>query len=192
MREKKQCFFISNEYTHVSMLCSFSSIWLCDPMDYSPPGSSIQGILQERILKWVSMPSSMRSPQPRDWTHVSSVSWTDRWVLYHCQHLGSPTCIHIRHEIMNGKLWLNTSGVWPETLFQTSFQQLLKLLVFRSDLGYKGAEGQEQFTSLLQSSYPCPFTVVDVAGITALTFIDFWVFIFCLRRWLKYIIGWPF
>ena len=28
---------------------------LCDPVDYSPPGSSVHGILQARILKWVAM-----------------------------------------------------------------------------------------------------------------------------------------
>ena len=38
----------------------------CDPMDCSPPGSSIHGILQARILEWVSMPSSKGSSQPRD------------------------------------------------------------------------------------------------------------------------------
>ena len=31
---------------------------LCDPMDCSPPGSFIHGILQARILEWVAMPSS--------------------------------------------------------------------------------------------------------------------------------------
>ena len=30
---------------------------LCDPVDYSPPGSSVHGILQPRILEWVAMPS---------------------------------------------------------------------------------------------------------------------------------------
>ena len=30
----------------------------CDPMDYSPPGSSVHGILQARTLEWVTMPSS--------------------------------------------------------------------------------------------------------------------------------------
>ena len=39
---------------------------LCDPMDYSPPGSSVHGILQARILKWVAMPSSRGPLQPRD------------------------------------------------------------------------------------------------------------------------------
>ena len=34
---------------------------LCDPMDHGPPGSSVRGILQERIQKWVAMPSSRGS-----------------------------------------------------------------------------------------------------------------------------------
>ena len=38
---------------------------LCDPMDCSPPGSSVHGIFQERILEWVAMPSSRGSSQPR-------------------------------------------------------------------------------------------------------------------------------
>ena len=46
----------------------------CDPTDCSPPSSSVHGIFQARILKWVSMPSSRRSSQPRDLTHVSYVS----------------------------------------------------------------------------------------------------------------------
>ena len=36
----------------------------CDPMDYSPPGSSAHGILQARILEWVAMPSSSGSFWP--------------------------------------------------------------------------------------------------------------------------------
>ena len=39
---------------------------LCDPMDCSPPGSSVLGILQARILVWVAMPSSGRSSQRSD------------------------------------------------------------------------------------------------------------------------------
>ena len=43
-----------------------SCLSLCDPMDYSPPGSSIYGILQARILEWVAMSSSRGSSPPRD------------------------------------------------------------------------------------------------------------------------------
>ena len=48
---------------------------LCDPMDCSPPGSPVHGILQARILKWVVISYSTGSSQPRDWTHVSCISW---------------------------------------------------------------------------------------------------------------------
>ena len=44
---------------------------LCNPMDYSPPGSSVHGILQTRIVGWVAMPSSRGPSQPRDQTQVS-------------------------------------------------------------------------------------------------------------------------
>ena len=54
---------------------------LCDPMDCSPPGSSVDGILQARILEWVTMPSS-GSSGPRDQTHISHVSCFGSWVLY--------------------------------------------------------------------------------------------------------------
>ena len=46
---------------------------LCDPMDCSPPGSSIHGIFQARILEWVAISFSRRSSQPRDWTLVSLI-----------------------------------------------------------------------------------------------------------------------
>ena len=55
-------------------------VWLshvrlfCDTMDYSPPGSSVHGILQARILEWVAMPFSSKSSQPRDQTWVSHIA----------------------------------------------------------------------------------------------------------------------
>ena len=51
-------------------MCSVAQSWLtlCDPMDCSPPGSSVHGILQARILEWVSMPSSTGPSWPRDQT----------------------------------------------------------------------------------------------------------------------------
>ena len=41
---------------------------LCNPMDCSPPGFSIHGILQTGVLEWVAMPSSRDLPRPRDRT----------------------------------------------------------------------------------------------------------------------------
>ena len=47
---------------------------LCDPMACSPPGSSVQRMLQARILEWVAISFSRGSSQPRDPTHVSCIA----------------------------------------------------------------------------------------------------------------------
>ena len=41
----------------VKVLVAQSYLTLCDPMDGSPPGSSVHGISQARILEWVPFPS---------------------------------------------------------------------------------------------------------------------------------------
>ena len=63
---------ICNAY-FVCVLAVQSSPTLCDPMDCSPPGSSVCGILQARILEWVAIPFSRGSSQPRDLTQVSAL-----------------------------------------------------------------------------------------------------------------------
>ena len=60
-----------------------SCLTLCDPINSSPPGSSVIGILQTRILEWVAMPSSRGSSQPRDRICITYVSCIGRRVLYH-------------------------------------------------------------------------------------------------------------
>ena len=47
---------------------------LCDPMDCGPPGSSVPGILQARILEWVPIPCSRGSSQRRDQTQFSLIA----------------------------------------------------------------------------------------------------------------------
>ena len=54
----------------------------CHPMDCSLQSSSVQGILQARVLEWVAMPSSRGSSWSRDWIQVCYISCTGRWVLY--------------------------------------------------------------------------------------------------------------
>ena len=63
---------------------------LCDPTDCSPPGSSVHGIFQSRILEWVALLSSREFSQPRVWTRVFCISCIGRRILYHENHLGSP------------------------------------------------------------------------------------------------------
>ena len=64
---------------------------LCNPKDQSPPGSSVLGILQARILEWVVLPSSRGSSLPRDQIHSPCIESTE------CQQLdcqGSPPLDH--------------------------------------------------------------------------------------------------
>ena len=75
-----------------------SCLTLCDPMDCSPPSSSIHGILQARILEKAAMPSSRGSSRPRDQTQVSNVSCIGRWVLLPWRYLGS-----LRKALESGK-----------------------------------------------------------------------------------------
>ena len=51
-----------------------SCLTLCDPIDYSLPISSVHGILQARILKWVAIPFSRGYSWPRDWSRVYCIA----------------------------------------------------------------------------------------------------------------------
>ena len=65
------------------VLVSQQCLTHCDPMDCSPPGSSVHGMLQARIPEQVAMSSSRESSPPRDQTCVSSISCLARQILYH-------------------------------------------------------------------------------------------------------------
>ena len=67
--------FINNKclYSPYSCLVAQSCLTLCDPVDYSPPGSSVHGILQARTLEWVAIFSSRGFSRPRD--QPSSPTW---------------------------------------------------------------------------------------------------------------------
>jgi len=56
-------------------------VTLCYPMECSPPGSSVHGIFQARILKWVAISFCWPSFQHRDRTCISCIG---RQILYHC------------------------------------------------------------------------------------------------------------
>ena len=63
-------FEIENE----SVSCSVVSDSFVTPWTIAPPGSSVHGILQARLLEWVAIPSSRESSQPRNWTLVSHIA----------------------------------------------------------------------------------------------------------------------
>ena len=63
---------------------------LLDPMNCSPPGSSVHGVFRARIMEHVAISFSGVSSQPRDQTHVSCVSCTGRQMLYCCTTWEAP------------------------------------------------------------------------------------------------------
>ena len=93
------CFFC--DPTDVGNLISASSVHfssvaqscptLCDPMDWSLPGSSVHGIFQARVLEWVANPQQMGNWKSdfntvgNDGTSTSLVMW---WLRLHVPHAG--------------------------------------------------------------------------------------------------------
>ena len=76
---------ISFSFTHHgSDVCVLSRVQLCDPIDCSPPGSTVHWIFQARILEWVAIFYSRGSSQPSDLTHISYASCIGREILFHC------------------------------------------------------------------------------------------------------------
>ena len=65
---------VSVQFSSVAQSCPT----LCDPKDCSLPGSSVHGIFQARVLKWVAISFSRRSSWPSDWTCISYVSCIGR------------------------------------------------------------------------------------------------------------------
>ena len=75
---------------------------LYDPIDCSPPGSSVHGILQARILEWVASSFSRWSSQPKDQTWVSCI--TDGF-FYPLSHQGNPKLISRSYKLVSSDVW---------------------------------------------------------------------------------------
>ena len=75
-----------------SLLLLQSCLTPCKPMEHNPPGSSVHGIPQARLLGWVALRSSRGSSQARDWTYVYCSSCiVDRF--FTAEPPGKPECV---------------------------------------------------------------------------------------------------
>ena len=72
---------VKNSFESESESVSHSVVSICKPVDCSPPGSSVHGILQAKIVEQVAMPSSGGTSLPQDRTHIPYGFCIDRWVL---------------------------------------------------------------------------------------------------------------
>ena len=74
----------SSYYPRMCVLGCSLCLTLCNPMDCSPPGFTVHGILQARMLEQVVISFSRESFWPRDQTQLSCISCIGWWILYHC------------------------------------------------------------------------------------------------------------
>ena len=109
------------ELTH-SLTHAQSCPTLCHPIDCSPPGSSVHGISQARILEWVSISFSRGSSQPRNWTWVFHGFCIGRWVLYHC------VIWKVRKEMNAAIILLSWRTIFPSLSFEIQPGQYFAIL----------------------------------------------------------------
>ena len=105
-----------------------SCLTLCDPMDFSLPGSSIRGIFQARLLQWVAISFSRGSSRPRDQTQVSGIAGR-RFTLWATREAQSYTGLSNQHfHFHYGGIRITASTIITTTtiMFQTS--DLLQIL----------------------------------------------------------------
>ena len=107
-------------YKHqADTVLSCSVMSLCNPLDCSPPGSSVHGIIQTRILEWVATSSSRGSSWPRNWTHVFRVSclsgeFFTRWAIWEAQADISAGLKYTSRILANHckHLWSSVPSLW--------------------------------------------------------------------------------
>ena len=87
---------------------------LCNPMDCSPLGSSVHGILQARILKWVAISFCRRSSQSRDGTQVSCI--TDRFFFLPSEPPGKPLIQGLQQARYSSKSSSHINSLTPHIL----------------------------------------------------------------------------
>ena len=102
------------------MLFALSCLTLCNPMDYSPPGSSVHGILQARILEWVAIPLFQGIVPTQGWN--PGLCLHCRQILYCLSHQGSPEqccycsvaelCLTLCNPMDCRRMWFSTKRIF--------------------------------------------------------------------------------
>ena len=96
---------------------------------YSPPGSSIHGIFQSRILAWVAISFSRRSSQPRHWTRVFHI------VGRQCKHIYTHAYIHTGRPwlaVVINCFWISVILNYKKTLSQSWLNMVTTVNIWRN------------------------------------------------------------
>ena len=98
-----------------AQLCST----ICDPMDCSPPGASVHGIIQARMLEWVAFPPPGVFPTQR--LNPCLLHW--KWMLYHWATREAPNYFNSNYEIKSISMLMKNYGSWKKKKTQIKIQQ---------------------------------------------------------------------
>ena len=119
-----------NSVILIVCVCTQLCLTLWDPMNCNPPGSSVHGIFQARILEWVATSSS------RDWTHVSCISRLFFFFFFTTSHLESPSVI-VPASLIFINIWRCVSSIENSLscllIYQTA-RWVLSLISFLSNI----------------------------------------------------------
>ena len=118
-----------NSVILIVCVCTQLCLTLWDPMNCNPPGSSVHGIFQARILVWVATSSS------RDWNHVSCISRLF-FFFFTTSHLESPSVI-VPASLIFINIWRCVSSIENSLscllIYQTA-RWVLSLISFLSNI----------------------------------------------------------
>ncbi|XP_060271237.1 perilipin-5 isoform X3 [Ovis aries] len=154
-------------FSEVKVLVAQSCLTLCNPMDYSLPGSSVHGILQARMLEWVAIPfsrgSSRPSRSPELWADSlpseSPGKYTPTVCSVPCMHCPCPGCsegepVCSRHVRRRG-------GSGPRTQLVGAGSAVATV----NDLACRGLDKLEEKLPFLQQ--PSETVVTSAKGVVA-------------------------
>ena len=119
---------------------------LFNPIDYSPPGSSVHGIFQARILEWVAISFSRESSQPGDRTQVSCTAgrfftiWATREANSKAEDsnwLGQKDGKSLENRILIGQMGKEGQGAEHVPGRGSSFMEVIASATARNSEGYQ-------------------------------------------------------
>ena len=118
---------------------------LCKLLDCSPPGSSVHGASQARVLEWAAISFSRGSSRPGDGTHVSCIS---RRILSHLRSM-------VQNLMWDMQCWV-CGFLQPLSLLQRWGRSICSMYKSWSEPGWNGLESRCQAVHPVENAKLCP------------------------------------